>query len=199
MTKGDLWWARSDSTATANIPGTTVALTSGGLELSGTLVGPPAGAFPVLPIKWVVTLSSYYFLDPPRMPASGDPFISQPKLTISGGLGLAGGEPGKEWGVASCAISLTQILKVDNNEVARAVAPDWIVGYVSGTEVILGNQILPPGQRDFLPLFFNLDRGKWCSITLLTTITLTAYNFSVIGFAPVVFGIPQWSAYSLDS
>src|SRR4051794_14741338 len=198
MTKGDLWWARSDFTTTPDIPGTTVAFASGGLQLSGTLVGPPTG-LPGPPLYSVVSLTSYYFLDPPRMPANGDPFISQPKLTITGGLGLTGGQPGHEVGFASCVISLTQILQVGNNEVARAVAPDWIVGMVSGSTVIAGNRILPPGQRDFLPLFFNLDRTLGIIITLLTTIKLTAYDFSVIGFAPVVFRLPQWSTYSLDS
>lgn len=47
-------------------------------------------------------------------------------------------------------------------------------------------------------LFFNLDRTRTLSVTLATTFRFLVTAGGVIGFAPLVFGAPQWKVYSLD-
>lgn len=70
------------------VPGFAWRFAHAGVEFSGQVIGPTIW-YPTL--EWKVEVRSDYFLDPPRMPATGEPFISLPKVTFEGGLGLVGG------------------------------------------------------------------------------------------------------------
>jgi hypothetical protein len=130
------------------------------------------------------------------MPATGEPFISLPKVTFKGGLGLAGGEA-SAIGEASCIISFRQILRW-GDEVVASSDVNWNMGWVRGENIVFGKQVLAPQKRDYGALFFNLDRTQMLSITLATTFRFRVTLGGVIGFAPLVFGAPQWKVYSLD-
>jgi len=93
MSSGDMWWVRTIVTQTnitprTPVPGFARRFVPEGVEFSGVVIGPVILQYT---FEWQVEVSSDYFLDPPRMPATGEPFISLPKMTFTGGLGLAGG------------------------------------------------------------------------------------------------------------
>lgn len=209
MASGDMWWARTNITQTnhpGNPPGTpgpsfVRTFVPGGIEFSGVVIGPTVY---YTTIEWSVNVRSDYFLDPPRMPATGEPFISLPKMTFKGALGLAGGvDETHQFGSASCTISFRQILRWDDDEVAASDV-NWNMGLVSGKNVTFGRRVLAPQKRDYGALFFNLDRTRTLSITLATTFRFRVTLGGVIGFsgvpgiAPFMFGAPQWKVYSLD-
>jgi hypothetical protein len=200
MPSGDLWWARTTLQQTSNPPGKPVPgfarrFVPEGVEFSGAVIGPTIWE---TTSEWQVEVRSDYFLDPPRMPATGEPFISLPRMMFTGGLGLAGGvDATNQFGDASCSITFRQILRWDDDEVASSDV-NWLVGWVRGKNLILGKKALAPQKRDYGPLFFNLDRTRTLSVTLVTTFHFKATLGGVIGFAPLVFGTPQWKTYSLD-
>jgi hypothetical protein len=146
---------------------------------------------------WYFELRAHYFLDPSRMPATGEPFIAMPKVIVGGGLGLAGGPPGQETGYAGCGIELRQILRWDDEVFASSVI-GWHVGYVWMANVITGKNVLIPQQRDYGALFFNLDRTRTLSVTLVTRLNWDAFFGGIIAFAPLVVSIPPWLVHSLD-
>jgi len=199
MASGDMWWARTIVKRTNFPPGNggfDSRIVSEGVEFSGVVIGPTIGWFTTFESD--VEVRSDYFLDPPRMPATGEPFISLPKMIFKGGLGLAGGvDETSIIGDAVCTISFRQILRWDDEVVASSDV-NWIMGYVRGKKIIFGKNVLAPQKRDFGALFFNLDRTRTLSITLATTFHFRAFLGGVIGFAPLVFGAPQWKVYSLD-
>jgi hypothetical protein len=199
MPSGDMWWAWTNLKQTNNPPGTPVpgfALRSvpEGVEFSGIVIGPTPW---LIRYDWQVEVRSDYFLDPPRMPATGGSFISLPKMTFKGGLGLAAGvDETSKMGSASCTISFRQILRWGDDEVASSDV-NWLVGSING-DTVFGKKVLAPQKRDYGALFFNLDRTRTLSVTLVTTFRFTATLGGVIGFAPLVLGVPQWKVYSLD-
>jgi hypothetical protein len=201
MASGDIWFARTTVTQTTNPSWATVPgfirrrLPEGGGEFSGVVVGSMFWPFSV---EWHVEVRSDYFLDPPRMPATGDPFISLPQMIFTGGLALAGGvDETTAIGDASCFISFRQILRWDDDEVAFSDV-NWNMGYVSGKRIVLGKRILAPQKRDYGALFFNLDRTRTLIVTLVTLFRFKVAFGGVIGFAPLVFGVPRWQVHSLD-
>src|SRR5215831_7215394 len=104
MSSGDMWWARSVVTQTNDppgipVPGFTRKFVATGVEFSGVVIA-PGGVLPPVGYDWQVEIRSDYFLDPPRMPATGEPFISLPKMTLDGGLGMAGGVDEQQFGTA---------------------------------------------------------------------------------------------------
>jgi hypothetical protein len=200
MPSGDMWWARTILKQTNNPPSTPIPdfatrFVSEGVEFSGIVIGPTLWQ---TTFEWQVEVRSDYFLDPPRMPATGEPFISFPKMIFKGGLGLAGGvDETSAIGDASCNISFRQILRWGDDEVASSDV-NWLMGYVRGKNIVFGKKVLAPQKRDYGALFFNLDRTRTLSVTLLTTFRFRVTLGGVIGFAPLVFGAPQWKVYSLD-
>jgi hypothetical protein len=206
MSSGDMWWARTTVTQTNNpgnppgTPGPSFArkFVPGGIEFSGVVVGPTLW---YTTIGWQVEIRSDYFLDPPRMPATGEPFISLPKMTFKGGLALRGGlDETSAIGEASCFISFRQILRW-GDEVVVSSDVNWNMGWVRGNNVMLGKRALLPQKRDYGALFFNLDRTQTLSVTLVTTFRFQVNLGGVIAFAPqvgLVFDAPQWKVYSLD-
>jgi hypothetical protein len=131
------------------------------------------------------------------MPATGEPFISLPTIPFKGGLNLAGGVDETAIGDASCVISLRQILRWGDEEVASSDV-NWFMGFVRGKNIVTGKKELAPQKRDYGALFFNLDRTRTLNITLATTFRFNVSLGGVISFAPLVFGAPQWKVYSLD-
>jgi hypothetical protein len=201
MASGNMWWARTTLTQINNpsnppgTPGPSFAWRSvpEGIEFSGVVIGPTVW---YNTIAWEVEVRSDYFLDPSRMPATGEPFISLPKMTFKGGLGLSGGGA-SAIGEASCIISFGQFLRW-GDEVVASSNVNWNMGYVRGKNILLGKEVLAPQKRDYGALFFNLDRTQTLSVTLVTTFRFRVSYGGVIGFAPLVFGAPQWKVYSLD-
>jgi hypothetical protein len=206
MSSGQMWWAKSDWVYLPP-PGVTLTLPPQAITFSGAAITLPT-TWPLLdPMPpWYFELRSQYFLNPPRMPATGEPFISMPKVTFGGGLAVSGGPPGKETGFASCNIRLRQSLWWDDEHVASSEVL-WTVGHVIGTTVVWGKKVpgvpgvvLTPQKRDYGALFFNLDRTRTLIVTLTITITFDAYLGGIIAFAPsgFVVAIPDWLVYSLD-
>jgi hypothetical protein len=192
MSSGDMWWARSVVKHPGiPVPGFSKRFVAEGVEFSGGVIAP---TLPPYELAWQVEVRSDYFLDPPRMPAIGEPFISLPKMTFKGNLGLAGGG---QIGDASCNISSRQLLRWGDDEVASSDT-SWLVGWVRGENILYGKNVLAPQKRDYGAIFFNLDRTRTLTVTLVTTFAFRATLGGVIGFAPLVFGTPQWKIYSLD-
>jgi hypothetical protein len=201
MPSGDLWWARTTGTLVngvsrgSPVPGFSWRFAPEGVELSGVVVGPTVWATTE---EWEFQLRSEYFLDTARMPAQGDAFVSVPRMTFSGGLGLgATTQAGTTFGGAFARVTFEQVLRWDDDEVDRSDV-SWPVGFVNGPTLLLGKRLLPPQKRDYPALIFNLDRTRTLSITLLTTFFFRATLGGIIGFGPLLVGIPQWKVYSLD-
>jgi hypothetical protein len=192
-----MWWGRSDWFYLLP-PGVTMTFPPEGFRFSGSVITLPTLLTPPDPFPpWYFELRSQYFLDPSRMPTTGEAFIAMPKVTFGGGLALAGGPPGQETGVASCNIELRQILRWDDEQAASSVV-EWNVGYVNFADIILGKNVLLPQKRDYGALFFNLDRTRTITVTLVTRLTWYALMGGIIAFAPLVLGIPPWQVHSLD-
>ena len=152
MASGSMWWMKSDWIG-APPPGVTLSWTANGLTFTGTLITAPLPFLQPDQGPWTVELRSYYFLDPARMPATGEPFISLPKVDFRGSFGLSGGA-GK--GHATCFMSVTQSLRPGGVEVASSY-DRWLVGQVYFGNVIQGSNFLAARKRDCGALFFNLD------------------------------------------
>jgi len=201
MSSGAMWWVKSEWIGKPSAPpGVTLTFGPNGLTFSGALIAPPL-VFPggTYLGPWRVELRMHYVLDPPRMPGTGEPFISLPKLTFTGGLGLRGGID-QENGSALFSVSLTQSLRPGGVEVASSNA-EWIVGYVYGQNVLVGKNVLTAGQRDYGALFFNLDRTQTLVVTLVTSFFFSVGMGGVIAFAPgtgFTVGAPPWLIHSLD-
>jgi hypothetical protein len=199
MTSGDLWWARTTvkqtNSSASGAPGFGWKFVPTGIEFAGAVVGAPVWP---LAYEWSVEVRADYFLDPARMPATGEPFISLPKMVFEGGLGLAPGLDEKTaGGDARCSVSFRQVLRWDDDEVASSDVL-WPMGYVRGKSVLSGKKRLTPQQRDYGALFFNLDRTRTLNVSLVTTFHFSVLVGGVIGFAPLVLQIPPWKVYSLD-
>jgi hypothetical protein len=198
-----MWWARTTvnqtvlaSASSGQVPGFAFKFVPDGVELSGLVVGPTIF---FTTVEWEVQIRSDYFLDPPRMPATGTQFVTLPKMEFKGALGLAGGaNQATAIGDAVCTVSFRQMLRFGDNDVASSNV-DWMVGFIRGKNVILGKNNIIPQHRDFGALFFNLDRTRTVGVTLLTTLHFKATLGGVIGFAPLTVGAPQWKVFSLDS
>jgi hypothetical protein len=199
MAFGDMWWVKHEWTGNPP-PGVTVTFGPNGLTFTGIVIGSTI-LIPGIDLgPWQVVLKSHYFLDPPRMPATGESCISLPKVTVSGGLGLKGGV-NTNTGSASCTISFRQILRPGWVDVALAEHVsdvEWRVGYVHVSNVVWGQQVLTPQKRDFGPLFFNLDRTQTLGATLVTTFDFRADVGGVIAFAPLAVGPALWGIHTLE-
>ena len=108
-----------------------------------------------------------------------------------------GGWPGRESGWASCDVSLRQSVSWNDEEFAWSGAR-WTVGSVYGDRVISGKSRLTPQNRDFEPIFFNLDRGRTLLVTLSIGLTWNAAEGGIIVLGPLEVSIPPWRVYSLD-
>jgi len=119
-------------------------------------------------------------------------------VIFKGGLGLVGGvDETDATGSASCNITFSETLRWGDDDVASSDVK-WFVGYVNGNETIWGKKVLAPQRRDFGAQFFHLDHSRTLSVTLTTTFEFEVVRLGVIGFAPLVFGAPQWKVYSLE-
>jgi hypothetical protein len=201
MAFGDMWWVKHEWVGNPP-PGVSVSFGPNGLTFSGMVIG-ALTLGPGVDIGWKVELKSHYFLDPPRMPATGESCISLPKVTVSGRLGVKGGvneDPDKDGGTAQYRIRFRQILRPGWVDVALAEHvsdADGLDGQVIGSTVV-GQQILTPQKRDFAALFFNLDRTQTLGATLVTTFDFGAWFGGVIAFDSFAVGPAPWGIHTLE-
>ena len=198
MASGSMWWMKHEL-VTRMPQGVTTSFDPNGILISGAIVGlagTVAGWGADNGPRWL-ELRSYYFLDKPRMPTTGGPFISLPQVRFIGNMAVSGGAGPNPGGYADCGVGLTQSLRPGGIELASS-SVHWRVGLVSGTKLIDGQGFLNPPQRDYGALLFNLDRSQTLVIQAKTRFDFSAAVLGTIAFAPLVVGTPQWSIYSLD-
>ena len=200
MANGDMWWAQN--TWTSNMPsGVSFSPIAEGFSFVGSASTSPAivawlDTRP--PPPWRFNWTARYFLDPPRMPSAGTPFVAMPNVRLDGGLGLFGGTPGREMGLASWSLGLAQSMTWDDEDEVTYTYTSWEMGRVYLKNVQRGKQALKPQKRDFSPVFFNLDRTRTLIIDLRITLTWNSWNTGVLVFNPLDVSIPPWSVRSLD-
>jgi hypothetical protein len=199
MASGSMWWMKHE--LVTRLPQTvTTSWDPNGLRLAGSMtgLGGTLGGISADVGPWWFELTSYYFLDIARMPATGEPFVSLPQVRFIGNVALSGG-PNANPGWASCSVRITQSLRPGGIELDAPFA-GWNVGSVAGGKLSVfgGPGFLKPPQRDYPALLFNLDRSQTLVIRTVTRFDFSASLLGVIVFTPLVVGTPQWSIYSLD-
>jgi hypothetical protein len=199
MPYGDMWWARN-VTSSLLPPGASSSPTPQGFRFvgSGSTSVSPFNLFDPEPHPpWRFFWTADYFLDPARMPATGEPFIAMPKIALGGNLILFDGPPQNQTGGTRWSVSLSQWLSW-NDELITSSSISYMFGYTYGGQVLSGKRTLTPQPRDFAPLFFNLDRSRTLLIRLDISLDWEAWNGGGIVFGPFDVSIPSWRVYALD-
>jgi hypothetical protein len=200
MSVGDMWWARN--TWTSNMPdGVSFSTIAEGFRFVGSASTSPsisAWLDTRPPPPWRFYWTARYFLDPPRMPSAGTPFVAMPSVRLGGSLALFGGPPGREVGLASWSLALAQRMTWDDEDEVSYASTSWQMGRVYGKNVERGKQAVIPQKRDFGPVFFNLDRSRTLIIDLDITLTWNSSNTGLLVFNALDVEFPPWSVRSLD-